>query len=86
MDILWDEKKNDRFKENRSISFESIAGMLLEEDFLDIVENPKLEDQLSFVLNIQNYTWLVPFVINENSQIVLKTAFPSSKFHKRYGG
>lgn len=86
MDIIWDEKKNDWLKENRSISFETIAGMLIEEDFLDIVENPKREDQLYFVMNIQNYTWLVPSLINADNQIILKTAFPSRKFHKRYGG
>jgi hypothetical protein len=28
----------------------------------------------------------VPFVIEENETIFLKTAYPSRKFHKLYGG
>jgi hypothetical protein len=36
-------------------------------------------------MNIDNYTWVVPFLINEKNQVILKTAFPSRKFHKKYG-
>jgi len=36
-------------------------------------------------MNIEKYTWVVPFVINNKNQIVLKTAFPSQKFLKKYG-
>jgi len=51
-----------------------------------ILENPTRENQQYFIMEINNYTWVVPFLINKNDQIVLKTAFPSRKFHKKFGG
>ncbi len=60
--------------------------MLLDGDYLDIVENPTRENQEYFVMRLQEYTWLVPFVIDDQERIVLKTAFPSRKYHKKYGG
>jgi uncharacterized DUF497 family protein len=85
MDIIWDEEKNEWLKSHRSVSFEQIAGMLLEGNYLDILENPTYPDQLYFVMSIQSYTWLVPFTIDQDERIVLKTAFPSRKYHKKYG-
>ena len=77
MEIIWDDAKNDWLKKTRSISFEQIAGMLLDDDYLDIVENPTRDDQLYFVVRIKKYTWIVPFLIDNQERIVLKTAFPS---------
>jgi hypothetical protein len=37
-------------------------------------------------VQIAGYTWVVPFVIEEDETIFLKTAYPSRKFHKLYGG
>ena len=85
MDITWDETKNEWLKSTRSVSFEQTAGMLLDEHYLDIVENPTRPDQQYFVMMTQSYSWLMPFVIDTNDRIVLKTAFPSRKYHKLYG-
>ena len=85
MDITWDQNKNEWLILNRGISFEEISDRILNNDYLEILENPAREDQLYFIMNINNYTWVVPFLINRSNQIVLKTAFPSRKFHKKYG-
>jgi len=85
MNIIWDSEKNDWLILNRGISFEEIADKILNEDYLEILENPTNKNQQYFVMDIDNYTWVVPFLINEKDQIVLKTAFPSRKFHKKYG-
>jgi hypothetical protein len=37
-----------------------------------------------FVLSYRGYTYVVPFVIDDEDNIVLKTVFPSRKFHKIY--
>ncbi len=84
MEIIWDQDKNEWLQETRMISFEQICGMLLRKEYLDIVENPARDNQQYFVFQIQGNTWLVPFVIDEQERIVLKTAFPSRKYHKRY--
>ncbi len=66
-------------------AFEEITDKILNGDYLEILENPTKENQQYFIMNINNYTWVVPFLINQSNQIVLKTAFPSRKFHKKYG-
>lgn len=85
MDIIWDQNKNEWLMINRGISFEEISDKILNNDYLEILENPTKEGQFYFIMNIRNYTWVIPFLISRENQIVLKTAFPSSKFHKKYG-
>ena len=86
MDITWDKKKNSWLQVNRRISFEEISGKLLNGNYIDILENPTRDNQMYFIMKINDYTWVVPFLIDEQERIVLKTAFPSRKFHNRYGG
>ncbi len=86
MGVVWDEEKNGLLKRERGISFEEIAGIVLDGDYLDIVENPTRENQQYFIIAIHDYTWVVPFVIDGSETIILKTAFPSRKYHQLYGG
>lgn len=85
MDIIWDDEKNLWLKLNRETSFEEIADKILNKQYVEILENPTRETQLYFIIEINDYTWVVSFLINENDEIVLKTAFPSRKYHKIYG-
>lgn len=85
MNIIWGKNKNEWLILNRGISFEEISDKILNDDFIEILENPAHKNQQYFILKINNYTWVVPFIINEKDQIVLKTAFPSRKFHNKYG-
>jgi uncharacterized DUF497 family protein len=85
MDFVWDEEKNEWLKTERLVSFEEIANEILEGRYLDIVKHPSRSNQQYFVLTIHEYTWLVPFVIDEEGRIVLKRAFPSRKYHRHYG-
>ncbi len=39
-----------------------------------------------FVMDMQEYTWIVPFLIDKEDNIVLKTAFQSRKYHRKYMG
>ena len=68
----------------RGISFEEIAYLIESGLILGIEENPRLSDQNIYILEIENYAVVVPFVEN-NNEIFLKTAFPSRKYAKRYG-
>lgn len=67
------------------MSFEEIADLLKDERQIDVVENPARPGQQCAVLRLRDYTWLVPYVIDHEDRIVLKTAFPSRKFHRIYG-
>lgn len=85
MDILWDEAKNRKLKEARGISFEDVAQIILDKKYLAMLENPAHPEQMIFVVKYKSYTYVVPFVIDADDNIVLKTVFPSRKFHKLYG-
>lgn len=86
MQITWDNEKNNWLILNRGISFEEISERILSGKNLRILDNPTRENQQYFILEINHYTWIVPFLVTEDNLIVLKTAFPSRKFHKKYGG
>lgn len=85
MDILWDEAKNKKLKESRGVSFEDVAQIILGKKYLAILENPVRPKQRIFVVSYKGYTYVVPFVIDAERNIILKTVFPSRKFHKLYG-
>ena len=83
--IFWDEEKNKKLKKERNISFEEVLEIILNEDFLDILEHPVRKEQKIFIIYINDYIWVVPFIIDENDNIILKTIYPSRKFYKIYG-
>ena len=86
MDFLWDEIKNEWLQSERYVSFEEIAAMIQQHDIVDVIENPSRQGQYCFILRIRSYIWVVPFVIDADDRIVLKTAYLSRKFHRHYGG
>ena len=84
--IIWDKKKNEKLMLERNISFDEISQMIIDGKYLDIVENPVREGQMYFVMDMQEYNWIVPFLIDKEDSIVLKTAFQSRKYHRKYKG
>ena len=83
--IIWDDNKNQKLKSERKISFEEIAEIILRKDYLDILDNPTRPDQQIFVITLNDYIYSVPFMIDEQSNIILKTAYPSRKLNQKYG-
>ena len=84
--IKWDDEKERWLVMTRGISFQEIADRILAREYIDMLENPARPGQEIFVLVLRDYTWVVPFVLEEGDHLFLKTAYPSRKFHKRYGG
>ncbi|MDZ7722296.1 MAG: toxin [candidate division KSB1 bacterium] len=84
--IIWDQNKSVKLKLERNIIFEQIAEMILEEEYIDILEHTKRKNQKIFIIEINNYIHAVPFIIDEEDNIVLKTAYPSRKLQKKYRG
>jgi len=85
VDILWDEAKNKKLKASRGVSFEDVAQIILDKKYLAVLENPVHPEQMIFIVRHKSYTYVVPFIIDVGNNIVLKTVFPSRKFHKLYG-
>ena len=84
--IIWDENKNTKLKLERNISFEEVSDLILSENFIDIIDHPQRKNQNIFVVEINKYIYVVPFIIDKNENIVLKTIFPSRKLNKKYRG
>ena len=84
MGITWDDDKNDHLKKTRGISFEEVAKLILEKRYIDILQHPKHGNQRLFPIPIKGYIHVVPFVIDEDHNFVLKTVFRSRKFQKTY--
>ncbi len=82
--LNWDFEKNEILKHVRGISFEEIAYLIESGKVLAIEENPGRSNQKIYILEIDSYAVVVPFV-ETNDEIFLKTAFPSRKYSKLYG-
>jgi len=86
--INWNSTKNQQLISERGISFEDIVFYLQQGALLDDVEHPnsdKYPDQRMFIINIDDYVYLVPYVEN-TKEIFLKTVIPSRKAKKAYLG
>ena len=84
--IIWDDEKNQKLHIERDISFEQISEIILRKEYLDILENPSRPNQQVFIVKLNNYIHSVPFIIDDQSNIILKTAYPSRKLNKKYTG
>ena len=84
----WSLQKNEKLKAERGISFEDVIISIQQNGLLDILEHSqknKFPNQRIFVVNIDDYAFLVPFVEDEDI-IFLKTIIPSRKMTKKYLG
>ncbi|MDP3900815.1 MAG: BrnT family toxin [bacterium] len=82
----WDAEKNELLIQERGINFEEVLVAIEGGYLLDIVEHPnktKYPDQKIFIVQIEEYVYLVPFVEDEE-KIFLKTIIPSRKATKKY--
>ena len=84
--FIWNSDKNEQLKRERDISFEQIVIQIEEGKLHDILEHPnqqKYKDQKIFVVELNEYIHLVPFVEDEE-YVFLKTIIPSRKATKKY--
>ena len=82
----WNHDKNETLKSERSISFEEITLAIEANGLLDILQHPNFEkypNQFIFVVALDRYAYLVPFV-EELDYYFLKTVIPSRKATKDY--
>jgi len=84
--INWEPDKNQELIEDRGISFEDVVFYLQQGELIDDIKHPndeKYPNQRIFVLNIDDYVYLVPYV-EDRKEIILKTVIPSRKATKQY--
>ncbi len=84
----WNPGKNEEIRAERGISFEEILFHIENGDVLDILQHPNQEryqGQRIFVVAVNEYVHLVPFIEDEK-EVFLKTIIPSRKATKKYLG
>jgi uncharacterized DUF497 family protein len=84
----WNDSKNQKLIADRGISFEEAVFSIMNGGVIDIVKHPndeKYPNQQIFVITLNDYVYLVPFVESED-EIFLKTIIPSRKAKKQYSG
>ncbi|MCH8895328.1 MAG: BrnT family toxin [Proteobacteria bacterium] len=84
----WNPGKNEQIRAERGISFEEILFHIENGDVLDILQHPNQEryqGQRIFVVAVNEYVHLVPFIEDEK-EVFLKTIIPSRKATKKYLG
>jgi uncharacterized DUF497 family protein len=82
----WNDEKNKQLKFERGVTFEEVVYYLTHNGVLDTIEHPnqkRYPGQRIFIINIEGYAYLVPFVEDEE-WIFLKTLIPSRKMTKLY--
>ncbi|MDQ7069128.1 MAG: toxin [Sulfurimonas sp.] len=84
----WNDEKNKILKDDRNICFEDVILSLESGELLDVLPHPNLDkypNQKLFIITINDYTYYVPFVEDEE-KVFLKNIIPSRKYHKIYKG
>ncbi len=82
----WNHEKNEELKAERHISFEEIVLAIEGGGLRDVLKHPnpaKYPRQFVFVVAVDDYAYLVPFV-EEEDHYFLKTIIPSRKATRDY--
>ena len=86
-DFDWNEDKNQLLVEQRGISFERVIAAIERGGLVDVLEHPNQEryrGQMIYVVDIEQYLYLVPFVTRSDGSRFLKTIITSRKATRDY--
>lgn len=86
-DFDWNEDKNRLLVEQRGISFERVISAIEQGGLVDVLEHPnqdRYRGQMIYVVDIEQYLYLVPFVTRSDGTRFLKTIIPSRKATRDY--
>ena len=83
----WNLDKNRQLAEQRGVSFERVISAIERGGLVDVVEHPnqtRYPGQKVYVVDIEGYFHLVPFVTGTDGARFLKTIIPSRKATRDY--
>ena len=83
----WNLDKNRQLVKQRGVSFERIISAIERGGLIDVVEHPNQErypGQMIYVVDMEGYLHLVPFVADTDGRKFLKTIIPSRKATRDY--
>ncbi len=73
--IIYDGKKARILRLERNIDIEDILKIIIDKKYIDILEHPKREGQQIFILLYRDYMHAVPFIVDKDDNIIIKTVF-----------
>ena len=83
----WSGEENRQLIEQRGLSFEIVVSAIEQGGLVDVLEHPNQDrypGQLIYVVEIEEYIHLVPFVTQTDGTRFLKTIIPSRKATRDY--
>lgn len=84
----FNQEKNLLLKETRKVSFEDVIEAVGKGKTLDNLvhgNKKRYPNQKILIVNINNYTYTVPYIIDSKRKVIfLKTLYPSRKLTKKY--
>ena len=83
----WSTEKNQWLIEERGLSFERVVSAIEQGGLVDVLEHPNQDrypGQMIYVVEIDEYLHLVPYVTQADGTRFLKTIIPSRKSMRDY--
>jgi len=80
----WNEEKNKKLKNERNISFEEVVATIRSGKLIAVENHPRVSRQQFYIIQINSYAYVVPFVIKDTNISFLKTIYRSRKMSKKY--
>ena len=84
----WNTKKNQQLIDERGVSFERVVSAIEQGGLVDVLDHPNQDrypGQLIYVVEMGEYLYLVPLVVESDGTRFLKTIIPSRKATRDYG-
>ena len=78
----WNQEKNEQLVAQRGISFDRVVSAIEQGGLVDVLNHPNQQrypGQMIYVVDIEQYLYLVPFVTDADGTRFLKTIIPSRK-------
>ena len=88
-ELRWNIEKERRLQSDNtrnSVTFADCTVAINDGRVVDVLSHPTLSHQRLAVLNIEDYIYIVPFVVEDDGTWFLKTVFPSRKHTAIYLG
>jgi len=82
-------EKNHQLINERDICFEEVIAALSDGRLLETLSHPdqaKYPNQRIYIVNINEYVYMIPFVQKDEYTLFLKTIIPTRKLTKKYLG
>ena len=89
MKFDFNKNKNEKLFRERGVSFYNVIEAIAENGVILNFEHPNKEkypDQKMLIVDINDYAYCIPYVIEEDGTWFLKTIYPSRKFKYLIGG